>query len=200
MRARMALISAEIQVELREIRLKDKPTDLIALSAKATVPVLQLTNGDVIDESLQIMQWALAQNDPNQYLIEDQNAEQLIEFNDTEFKHWLDKYKYAVRFPENPIAYYQQHIDQCLTMFEQQLGAKRFLLSDQLTMLDLALMPFIRQCAYVDSDWFFNRYADTLAPWLKRIMHSELFQRCMQKHTVWQPDNPLTLLLPMTKE
>ena len=123
-RARLAIYVSNTKVELREVKLADKPKELISCSPKGTVPVLQLTDGTIIDESKDIMLWALNKNDPNNWLVsrkvEKQETNRLIDINDNEFKQYLDHYKYADRFPEQTIEYYRQQGEVFLQLLEKK--------------------------------------------------------------------------------
>ena len=186
-RARMTIIYASITVELREVSLANKPQAMLELSAKGTVPVLQLKDR-VIDESLQIMHWALGQSDPDGWLNPQimQQAQGLIQDNDQNFKLWLDKYKYWDRFPEQPQAFYRTQAEQFLVQLEALLTEQGFLTGQQLSMLDIAIFPFIRQFAFVDKTWFDRAPYPNLQCWLKGLLTSELFIECMHKQPVWQ--------------
>ena len=188
MRARMALHYASIKCMLREVSLKNKPQSMLDISPKGTVPVLLLQDGVVIDESLDIIHYALAQNDPegiNQ--TNNEQVNQLIARNDTEFAKLLRMYKYFDRHPENTQKEYRQQIElEFLENYEQMLGEKQFLLSTK-SIADIAILPFIRQFAYVDEDWFFTSKYKNLINWLNMFTMSESFEHIiMAKHTPWQ--------------
>lgn len=189
MRARMALRYSGIQVEMREIALKQKPQHMLALSPKGTVPVLVLNDGSVIDESLDIMRWALAQHDPEDWQLADassiQLAEGLIAENDGQFKSALDRYKYAVRFPEQPAAVYRAEGELFLQKLEQRLHGQPYLFGNQRSLADMAIFPFIRQFAGVDAAWFTASPYQVLKAWLSVLVESELFTGIMQKHPPW---------------
>ncbi len=151
MRARLGILFAEQQVELREIILKNKPPQMMAISPKGTVPVLQLTDGTVIEESREIMEWALEQKDSQGLLdakVLDQ-ANALIDKNDNEFKHWLDRYKYADRHLEMTQEEYRLQGEEFLQVLEELLSNTPYLLGDNVTIADIGIMPFvpsIRSC------------------------------------------------------
>src|SRR5690554_5339291 len=151
MRARLGILFAGLQVELREIVLRNKPAQMLAISPKGTVPVLQLPDGQVIDESLDIMRCALQLQDPQQLLDESTLTQgyALIEQNDRQFKHWLDRYKYADRYPEMTQLEYRLQGEVFLQQLEQLLN-QSFLLGDKISLADIGIMPFIRQFAHVD--------------------------------------------------
>ncbi|MEW5057595.1 MAG: glutathione S-transferase [Cycloclasticus sp.] len=195
MRARLAIRSSQLQVELREVVLRNKPPTMLAISAKATVPVLQLADGRVIDESWDIVHWASQQQDPaklrgNQQRID--QAEQLISENDGDFKHWLDHYKYADRFPEFSAAHYREQAAPFLRQLDQRLARQPFLLDQQPSLADIGIFPFIRQFAHVDLDWFQQSPYPNLRRWFEFYLNSDLFSSIMQKHPAWQAgDKPL---------
>lgn len=187
MRARMALRYSGIETELREIALKQKPAHMLALSPKATVPVLVLEEGAVIDESLDIMRWALARHDPQGWLQDEALSTALIAENDGSFKQTLDRYKYAVRFPEQPAAVYRAAGERFLVALESRLQLTRYLLGDQPRLADIAIFPFVRQFAGVDPVWWEAAAYPALRAWLAGWAGSQLFESVMQKHEVWTP-------------
>lgn len=180
-RARIAIAYADIPVEIREVELKNKPEHLLAISPKGTVPVLQLTNGAVIEESLDIMRWALAQHDPEHWLFFSNEADRLIKWNDGDFKYHLDRYKYADRYPDFSQAYYRQQAEVFLTELETRLLNSRYLCGNNFSLADAAIFPFIRQFAGVDNDWFRASAFRALNKWLEAILVTELFVRVMTK-------------------
>ncbi|MFN3359433.1 MAG: glutathione S-transferase [Pseudomonas sp.] len=181
MRARMALRYAGVAVRIVEVSLKAKPADMLALSPKGTVPVLSV-GGEVIDESLAIMQWALAQNDPDGWLLQDGAATlQLIAENDEGFKHHLNRYKYAERYPEQPMTVYRAEGEVFLQKLEGLLTQRDFLLADHLSLADVALAPFVRQFAHVDREWFAGTPYRRLQGWLERFLETPLFISVMVK-------------------
>lgn len=185
MRARMALHYSGVPVEIVEVSLKDKPAEMLALSPKGTVPVLN-ANGRVIDESLAIMRWALEQHDPDDWRLKnDPGAElvtnMLIETNDTQFKTSLNHYKYAERYPEKPMEVYRMECEMIAHSLDLMLADQDYLLGDQLSLADVALLPFIRQFAHVDREWFAQTPYVALQGWLQRLLESELFTSVMKK-------------------
>lgn len=182
MRARMAIWAANIEVEVREISLREKPAHLLQISPKGTVPVLQLPDGTVLEQSLDIMQWALAQNDPQGWLNADSEAvNALITKNDGDFKKALDRYKYPDRYPEYTQAFYRGQGEQFLQRLETALAQHDYLLGDKPSMADVAIFPFIRQFAAVDAEWFASSPYLRLRAWLERWLESPLFAEVMQK-------------------
>lgn len=187
-RARMAIAVSEQQAEHREVDLKRKPQELIQISPKATVPVLQLPGGQVLEESLDIMHWALAINDPNRWLASSDNplSAELIQRNDNDFKQHLDHYKYADRFPAYSLADYRERACIFPTELDALLRDNAYVVSDQPSLADIAIFPFIRQFAFVDKNWFDNMPWNHLQHWLDYFLGSELFQTVMQKHQPWK--------------
>ena len=182
MRARMAIWAATTQVEVREISLREKPAHLLQISPKGTVPVLQLPNGTVLEQSLDIMQWALAQNDPQGWLNADREAvNALITINDGDFKKALDRYKYPDRYPEHTQTFYREQGEQFLQRLETALAQYDYLLEYKPSMADVAIFPFIRQFAAVDAEWFANSPYPKLRVWLEGWLESPLFAQVMQK-------------------
>ena len=194
MRARLGLLFAELPVELREITLKNKPAKMLAISPKGTVPVLQLADGVVIEESREIMEWALEQQDP-QELMNTKTLHQgntLIEQNDQEFKHWLDRYKYADRHIEMTQTEYRQKGEAFLQILEALLTKNTYLLGDSVTIADIGIMPFVRQFAHVDRDVFYSLPYPKLQIWLKNWLAHPLFIQAMTKFQPWQDgDEPV---------
>lgn len=184
MRARLALAVSGVRYELREVRLADKPDEMLSISPKGTVPVLQMADGAVIDESLTIMRWALTLRDPEGWLAHDDRV--LIACNDGMFKHHLDRYKYADRHGSDPA----EHRDLCLSFLEElegRLDAGGQIGGTKAGMTDAAIVPFVRQFAAVDRDWFEARPLPQLKAWLADHLASDLFERIMHRVAPWYP-------------
>ena len=180
-RARLAIAVGGVVVTHHEVELRNKPTAMLAISPKATVPVLQLANGAVIDETLDIMRWALRQNDPENWLVDDERHAALIEQNDTSFKRNLDHYKYPNRFPEMPVENYRAACEIFLDILNARLATSAFLLGDKFSFADAAVVPFIRQFAHVDKDWFYQSRHHHAIKWLQQILASALFVEVMKR-------------------
>jgi glutathione S-transferase len=181
MRARLALRYAGVPVQIVEVSLRAKPAEMLALSPKGTVPVL-CVGGRVIEESLEIMQWALAQHDPDGWLRQgDPRVLALIAENDQVFKHHLNRYKYAERYPEQPMEHYRAEGEVFLHKLEGLLAENDYLLAEQLSLADVALAPFVRQFAHVDREWFAGTPYRQLQAWLQRFLESPLFIAVMAK-------------------
>ena len=192
MRARLAIVLAELKVELREIVLKNKPAQMLAISPKGTVPVLELVETDgssrrVIEESRDILAWALEQHDPQAVLdVEPASAQALIEQNDNEFKHWLDRYKYSDRYPELSQLEYRERGELFLQVLETLLAKHRYLLGDTISSADIGIMPFVRQFAHVDQEVFYQLPYPHLQQWLRDWLQHPAFQQVMVKFQAWQ--------------
>tara|TARA_Y100001960_G_scaffold311678_1_gene372547 strand:- start:1594 stop:2172 length:579 start_codon:yes stop_codon:yes gene_type:complete len=180
----MALSQHNIKVELREILLKDRPNDLLKISPKGTVPVLQLSNEKIIDESLDIMYWTVQNNKSNWTDFNFAEQKKLIQINDKDFKYYLDRYKYSDRYPEKSKTHYQKKCMKYLTQYEDKLNNNIFLVDDEIQIVDIAIFPFIRQYAHVDRIQF-PKLFPKLDNYLKTILNSKLFNSVMDKYPVW---------------
>ena len=178
----MALAYSDITVNLKEISLKNRPQALYGASSKGTVPVLCVNSTKNIDESLDIMIWALNQNDPDNWISHNKKYQfELIKLCDDEFKHWLDRYKYFDRFPENDRMYYREKCERYLSRLNNLLSENRFIISDSLSLVDIAVFPFIRQFNNIDNHWLNNIYP-SISHWLSKLMESQLFLSVMHKY------------------
>jgi glutathione S-transferase len=183
MRARMALLAAGVRFELREVILRDKPMEMLALSPKGTVPVLVLPGGRVIEESLDIMHWALAQHDPLGWLNGSDAA--LIAQNDGAFKYHLDRTKYPDRHGSDTLAHRAEAL-RILDGLEARLARNAYLCGPAQTLSDVALFPFIRQFAAIDAGWFAALPLPRLQDWLARHSTSPLFDAAMIRLPQWR--------------
>lgn len=186
----MAIAYSQVQVEIREVVLKEKPTSLLAYSEKATVPVLITSEKHVIDESRDIMDWALKQSDEQDWLLLTQPDLQaqiklLIDENDNEFKLLLDKYKYADRYPEFTESQHRERAQHYLSQLELLLNLNNNLVGSEVSIADIAIFPFIRQFAAVDAVWFAQAPYPLLRKWLDRHVDSALFKTAMKKYPQW---------------
>jgi len=195
MRARLAIAITSCQVEIREVVLRDKPARLLEISPKGTVPVLLKNDNSVLEESLDIMLWAAESHAIWQSLDDEQRNESflLIQENDVSFKQALDRYKYADRYPEHSQQFYREQGEQFLAKLEQRLNQRDGLVSDSLTLVDYAILPFIRQFALVDWDWFSQADYPKLQNWLNTFLQSVLFKRIMQQYKPWQDGDVATV-------
>lgn len=189
MRARLALTISGTICEIREVKLAAKPAELIAASPKATVPVLVLPDGNVIEESLEIMRWALARNDPEGWLSRADDA--LIAANDGPFKHHLDRYKYPDRHGSAPL----EHRAAAMTILaglNVRLARQPQLCGDRRGLADMAIFPFVRQFAATDREWFDAQPLSHLRGWLDGHLAAPLFTAIMTRLAPWQPgDEPV---------
>jgi len=178
----MALSYSKITVQLKEILLSNRPSELYAISIKGTVPVLRVNNNIVIEESLDIMKWALMQNDSNSWISYKKRIQfDIIKENDNKFKYWLDRYKYFDRFPEYNRDYYREKCGEYLLKLNQLLECNEYILTNKLLLADVAIFPFIRQFSNVDKYWFKDNYTE-LSNWLNNILESKLFISVMDKY------------------
>ena len=191
MRARMALIASGIVCELREVKLSNKPAEMIAASPKGTVPVLVLTDGRVIDESLDIMRWALEQSDPEGWMEGDDAG--LIATNDGAFKHHLDCYKYPARHDSNPLEHRAAGLI-TIEAYDSLLARQPYLSGPKCTLADIAIMPFVRQFAATDQQWFDLQPLPAVQAWLARHLGSALFGGAMERVPAWTSGQEPVLL------
>ncbi|MBT0667702.1 glutathione S-transferase [Novosphingobium profundi] len=189
MRARLALRVAGLSCALREVKLAAKPAALLEASPKGTVPVLVLAGGTVVEQSLEVMRWALAHNDPEGWLERDDAA--LIARNDGPFKHDLDRYKYPERHASDPLAHRASALA-ILRDLDARIASQGQLCGPVRGLADMALMPFVRQFAATDRTWFDAQDLPALRQWLEGHLASELFTSVMAKYVPWQPgDEPV---------
>tara|TARA_B100000287_G_scaffold434989_1_gene501296 strand:+ start:1147 stop:1785 length:639 start_codon:yes stop_codon:yes gene_type:complete len=197
MRARMALILASKQCELREILLNNKPSEMLKISSKGTVPVLQLPN-DVIDESLDIISWAMGSRSPNVHNYTETEkliSAETIELFDSKFKYHLDRYKYSSRYNSDS----GDHQEECkliLENLEAQINPSPWIFGKQISLLDISILPFIRQYKIANPDWFFAQNFKKIIALLGYFENSDLFSQAMQKFDLWDPNNPNGSIFP----
>ncbi len=192
MRARMALLASETACELREVVLRDKPAELIAASPKATVSVLLLADGGVIDESLDIMRWALDRHDPGQWRTGDDRV--LIATYDGAFKHHLDRAKYPERHGGDAAGHRAEALAM-LVALDRRLATRAYLSGARMALTDAAIMPFVRQFAAIDRAWFDAQPLPAVQRWLAALLASPLFARTMRLVPRWVPGQPPSPLI-----
>ena len=197
MRARLALASSAQAYALREVVLRTKPPELLAVSPKGTVPVLVLPDGKVIDESLDVMLWALREHDPEGWLQAPQGSLQdmlaLVANNDGDFKQHLDRYKYPNRYPQESggdmpgfAELHRAGGAAWLTLWQARLGKPPWLFGNRASLADMAVLPFVRQFAHTDAAWFAAQPWPQLQAWLAQFEASARYQAVMGKFTPWQ--------------
>ena len=188
-RTRMAIKSSQITVEIREIELKNKPREFLELSPKGTVPVLLTDSGQVLEESLDIINWALDSNDPNNLLSEcnlsKSQFKELLKKLDDDFKINLDKYKYPNRYQGVDRNFNRDANLNFLANLDNLLKKSKYINCNHLTLIDYLIFPFIRQFRNVDENWFDCLNFNYLKKWLNKLMESEDFKSIMKKYTVW---------------
>ena len=188
MRARMAIYISGQKCELREVLLRDKPPSMLEYSPKGTVPVLILQDGNVIDESLDVIDWALNLNDPDdwQRSKDTKKTKELIKINDGEFKYHLDRYKYSKRYDnEDP----EFHRKKCLKFIESlnnELNNSKYIFDNNISYVDIVLLPFIRQFRIADMEWFDSLPYDNIKVWLSKFLDSFLLNIIMKKYDLWK--------------
>jgi len=189
MRARMALWISSTSCELREVKLAEKPEAMLAASNKGTVPVLVLPDGEVLDESLDVMRWALGRNDPEGWLAGDDP--ELLDQIDGPFKHHLDRYKYWTRYGSDPDEHRSAALE-ILRGLDARLAGQAQLCGGSRSFADMASFPFIRQFANHDRSWFDALPLPHLQRWLSDHLQSDIFAAIMAKHKPWKPgDEPV---------
>ncbi|MCV6600250.1 MAG: glutathione S-transferase [Cohaesibacter sp.] len=197
MRGRMGLYAASRPVVLREIVLRNKPAHMLTMSPKGTVPVLILPDGSVIDESLDIMLWALEQHDPYNWLTPPEgNLAQMLDLiavMDGDFKRHLDRYKYATRYKDADELIERGMALVALTPLADRLSLTNQLFGNSVSLADIALFPFVRQFANTNRDWFDQAAPSMVVHWLKGHESSALFATIFRKWPVWQEGDPVTV-------
>ena len=188
-RTRMVIKSSQITVEIREIELKNKPREFLELSPKGTVPVLLTDSGQVLEESLDIINWALDCNDPNNLLSEcnlsKSQFKELLKKLDDDFKINLDKYKYPNRYQGVDRNFNRDANLNFLENLDNLLKKSKYINCNHLTLIDYLIFPFIRQFRNVDENWFDCLNFKNLQKWLNNLMESEDFISIMKKYSVW---------------
>lgn len=190
MRARIAIYKSQLPVLLRDLILSDKPAEMLAASPKGTVPVLITPNDTVIEESLEVMLWALSMNDPDDLLFtgDDEmlaDMQTLIYRFDTEFKRCLENYKCAKRYSETNIIACREACEGYISQLEQLLTQHQYLMADRESLADIALLPFIRQFARVERQWYLQSPYPHVRQWLTDYLQSNMFSKVMTKHELW---------------
>jgi len=195
-RARMAIYVSGQAVQLRDIALSDKPAHMLQVSPKGTVPVLMLQNDKVLEQSLEIMMWAFGQSDPNNYLMShcpNSRAEmlRLVDLFDTEFKLCLEKYRSAKRYHDESVLAHRLACEHYLQVLEQKLSQHPYLMSDNPSLADLAIVPFIRQLARVERQWYLQSPYPNIRAWLNGYLQSLMFSKVMTKYSLWLAEESL---------
>jgi glutathione S-transferase len=195
----MAIAYSGLSVELREVFLADKPASMMQASPKGTVPILLLPDDRVVDESYEVMRWALDYHDPGLWWRTEwaDKTKSLVEENDFQFKAHLDHYKYSERFPAQPKSHYRDQGESFLFKLELRLRHQQHLFADEPTFSDVAIFPFVRQFAFVDKPWFDQLPYPHLQQWLQSFLDSQLFLSSMHKFSAWSiGDEPVLFPVP----
>ncbi len=191
----MAIYTSQQKCEIREVLLKDKPPSMLGYSSKGTVPVLVLQSGNVIDESLDVIDWALDINDPYNWKRskDSKKTKELIEINDGDFKFHLDRYKYSKRYEnEDP----NFHREKCLTfikMINKELEKSIYIYDNEISYIDISLLPFIRQFRIADNEWFDELPYENVKSWLSKFLDSFLLNSIMEKYDLWKEGDEVTI-------
>ncbi len=191
----MAIYTSQQKCEIREVLLKDKPPSMLGYSSKGTVPVLVLQSGNVIDESLDVIDWALDINDPYNWKRskDSKKTKELIEINDGDFKFHLDRYKYSKRYEnEDP----NFHREKCLTfikMINEELKDSKYIYDNEISYIDISLLPFIRQFRIADNEWFDELPYENVKSWLSKFLDSSLLNSIMKKYDLWKEGDEVTI-------
>jgi glutathione S-transferase len=185
MRARMAIYAAGVKVEHIEVSLKNKPQSLLDYSPKGTVPVVVTANNELIDQSRDIMLWALHQADPENWLLQSaplrqEEMSKLVDTCDIEFKPLLDRYKYCDRYPEFSQTEYRKKAEFFLQLLDDRLAKQQYLMDEQIRFADVAIFPFVRQFANTDKIWFTESPYRNLQCWLEKCTNTKLFAAIME--------------------
>ena len=192
-RARLGLRLAEQEIDIRDISLTDKPAEMLSITPKGTVPLLVLSNGDYIDESLSIMVWALNQHDPHNLLLADSthlftDMINLIARNDCKYIAALEHYKADIRYHNSDSMIYRNLCQSFLDDLELRLNKHRFFMCDHPSLADYAILPFIRQFSHVERQWFRHAPYPKLKAWLEQHYQVPIFSQVMKKKTLWQSE------------
>ena len=189
-RARLAIAASGQTCALREVVLRNKPPEMISVSPKGTVPVMVLPDGQIIEESLEIMYWALNKNDPGSWLTPMNSkcgdVDMLLAENDGSFKNNLDRYKYPTRYKVSDPLHHRRQGEEFIRKLNGRLSKTVYLCGDNLTFTDAAVVPFIRQFANNDREWFNTLNLPGIQRWLQAILESDLFLSVMEKYPAWE--------------
>jgi len=191
MRTRIVLSYSNISYILRGIELKNKPSSMLEITEKATVPVMQFPDGNVLDNSLDIIYYALEKNDPEHWFDlpteEKDKIRNLIALYDTEFVYLLNRYKYFEKHPEKTQEEYRENIEtDFLVEMNSLLESQSYIMSDNISLADIAIFPLMRQFAFADKEWFFNSEYGNIIRWIESFLEHSIFKQIMEKHPIWQ--------------
>ena len=195
MRARLALRLCKIECIIREISLKAKNSEFLQVSPKGTVPVLVLPNGKVLEESLDIINWSLEQNDPNNLKVNDEVTKKIndkyIQLFDKDFKFHLDRYKYSSRYNISNSEIHRNKARNILTEINTMLEGKDYIGGQCMSLLDISILPFVRQYRIADINWFDNHLGlPNINNWVNIFLNTEILASIMTKYKVWEKEDP----------
>ena len=191
----MAVHISGQKCELREVLLRDKPPSMLEYSPKGTVPVLILQDGNVIDESLDVIDWALNLNDPDnwQRSKDTEKTKELIKINDGEFKYHLDRYKYSKRYDNEDPEFHRKRCLKFIESINNELNNSEYIFDDNISYADIVLLPFIRQYRIADIEWFDSLPYNNLKKWLSSFLDSYLLNSIMKKYDLWKEGDEVTI-------
>ena len=195
MRARLAIRLCKIECIIREISLKAKNSEFLKVSPKGTVPVLVLPNGKVLEESLDIINWSLEQNDPNNLKVNDKVTKKIndkyIQLFDKDFKFHLDRYKYSSRYNISNSEIHRNKARNILTEINSMLEGKDYIGGQCMSLLDISILPFVRQYRIADINWFDNHLGlRNINNWVNIFLNTEILASIMTKYKVWEKEDP----------
>lgn len=189
MRARLAIFKSQKAVELRDVKLTNKPVSMLVASPKGTVPILVVSSQHIIEESIDVMLWVLQQNDPDNMLDELATAMTFIQRYDREFKPCIEAYKCAKRYHETNLEECRRACEVFIQDLELRLSQHAYVLGEQESIADLAILPFIRQFAKVERPWYVQSSYTHVKRWLNSYLQSAMFNKIMAPNPIWEEGN-----------
>jgi glutathione S-transferase len=197
MRARLAIFRSKQAVELRDVKLTNKPAAMLIASAKGTVPILVVSATQVIDESLDVMLWSLGKSDPANLLLESASRlSDLLAFiavYDREFKPCIERYKAAKRYHETNVEACREACEAYIQDLERRLSEHDYIFAEHESIADIAIFPFIRQFAKVERQWYVQSSYPNLKRWLNRYLQSGMFNKVMTLYPIWEEGNEMVV-------
>ncbi|MFT5669198.1 MAG: glutathione S-transferase [Glaciecola sp.] len=196
MRARLAIFKSKQAVELRDVKLTNKPAAMLIASAKGTVPILVVSPVQIIDESLDVMLWSLEQSDPDNLLLDASIRHDLLAFiamYDLEFKACIERYKAAKRYHEPNLEQCRQACEVYVKDLEHRLGKHSYVWGEYESVADIAILPFIRQFAKVERSWYVQSSYTNVKRWLNKYLQSAMFNKVMALHPIWEEGSEVVI-------
>jgi glutathione S-transferase len=193
MRARLAIFKSKKAVELRDVKLTNKPAAMLIASPKGTVPILVVSSSQVIDESLDVMLWSLSNSDPDNLLCNLPDLLTFINLYDSEFKPCIERYKAAKRYHEANVKECRQACEVHIHALEQRLSQHAYIFGEQESLADIAILPFIRQFAKVERQWYVQSSYVNVKRWLNTYLQSSMFNKVMAQHPIWEEESEVVV-------